>query len=183
MRLTDRRYDRDRQRLELAHRLLGYGVRTDLIRQLTGLSADRVRRLFRDYFHGGPVAARPRGPRPRQMQFFSQTLQRELEAATLASLLHGCQLLGKLKWTDLDRFCHAFDTFVEFCPGTEISFEHAWYLGETLALEKDHALISCSSCRALWIRDSLMLAPAVCPWCRWARSAHRLVKTPMTEVA
>jgi hypothetical protein len=117
------------------------------------------------------------------MQLFGQTLQREMEAATLASLLHGCQLLGKLKSTELDRFCNAFDTFVEFCPGTDISFEHAWYLGETLATQKDYALVPCTSCRALWIRDSLMLAPAVCPWCRWARSVHRPEKAPMTAVA
>ena len=89
MRLTDCRYDRDRLRLEIAYRLIGYEVRTETIRQCTQLSADRIRRLFRDYVRDQPQSCirRRRGKSPRQMSFFRRTPRHELEAATTGSLL------------------------------------------------------------------------------------------------
>jgi hypothetical protein len=97
MRLTDCRYDRDRLRLEIAYRLIGYEVRTETIRQCTQLSADRIRRLFRDYVRDQPQSCirRRRGKSPRQMSFFRRTPRHELEAATTGSLLRACGLLGK----------------------------------------------------------------------------------------
>jgi hypothetical protein len=186
MRISDRRYDRDRCRLAISYRLIGYGVRTELIRQVTGLSADRIRHLFQDYFLDEKqlVPGRPRGRPPRQMSFFRHSLQREIEAATLGSLLLACRLLRpsnlfeRLPCGELERCCNVFDTFVELCPGTEISFEHAWYLSQTLALEDQYALVPCPSCQALWIRDLLVVVPAVCPSCRWPRAVAKFEKLP-----
>jgi hypothetical protein len=46
MRVSDDRYTRDRQRLDLALRLIRHEARTFTIRQWTGLSDDRIRKLW-----------------------------------------------------------------------------------------------------------------------------------------
>jgi hypothetical protein len=44
MRVSDDRYTRDRERLDLALRLIHHEARTFTIRQWTGLSDDRIRK-------------------------------------------------------------------------------------------------------------------------------------------
>ncbi len=57
MRVSDDRYTRDRQRLDLALRLIRHEARTFTIRQFTGLSDDRIRKLYRSYvLHDGHAA-------------------------------------------------------------------------------------------------------------------------------
>ena len=175
MRLTDCRYDRDRLRLEIAYRLIGYEVRTETIRQCTQLSADRIRRLFRDYVRDQPQSRirRRRGKSPRQMSFFLRTPRHELEAATMGSLLRTCGLLGKtpllhrLTLEEVARFCDVYDTFVTVCPASAVTFEHAWYLMQVLARDDEYVLTPCRDCGALWVRDRLDLVPIVCATCRW----------------
>jgi hypothetical protein len=174
MRLTDCRYDRDRLRLEIAYRLIGYEVRTETIRHITGLSADRIRRLFRDYVRDQPESRirRRRGKSPRQMGFFKRTPRHELEAATVASLLSACGLPGhagvlqRLTLEEVARFCDVYDTFLTIRPGTVVTFEHAWYLMHVLARNDEYALTPCRTCRALWVCDRLDLAAVVCASCR-----------------
>ncbi len=50
MRITDSRYDRDRLRLAITHRMIALEARTRTIRIATQLSDDRIRRMYRDYF-------------------------------------------------------------------------------------------------------------------------------------
>jgi hypothetical protein len=185
MRITDCRYDRDRLRLEVAYRLIGYEVRTETIRLCTTLSADRIRRLYREYVRDQPQlrVRRRRGKSPRQMGFFLRTLQHELEAATMACLLLACGLLGRpgllqrLSLEEIARFCDAYDTFVGLQPGAVITFEHAWYLMHVLARDDEYALSRCPECGALWVRDRLDLVPVVCPTCRWPSDAPAAVLT------
>ena len=49
MRVSDDRYTRDRQNFDLALRLIRHEARTFTIRQWTGLSDDRIRKLYRSY--------------------------------------------------------------------------------------------------------------------------------------
>ena len=49
MRVSDDRYTRDRERFDLALRLIRHEARTFTIRQWTGLSDDRIRKLYRSY--------------------------------------------------------------------------------------------------------------------------------------
>ena len=70
MRVTDERYNRDRLRLELALRLIGHEARTHTIRHWTGLSDDRIRKLFRAYIRPGAGVRRRRGKSPQQASFF-----------------------------------------------------------------------------------------------------------------
>ena len=70
MRLTDDRYRRDRMRLELAMRLIRHEARTQTIRRWTGLSDDRIRKLFRSYIRPGSGVRRHRGKSPQQVGYF-----------------------------------------------------------------------------------------------------------------
>jgi hypothetical protein len=187
MRLTDCRYDRDRLRLEIAYRLIGYEVRTETIRQCTTLSADRIRRLFRDYVRDQPQSRvrRKRGKSPRQMSFFLRSPLHELEAATIASMLLACGLLyragvlSRLTLEEVARFCDVYDTFLAVRPGALVSFEHAWYLMHVLARNDEFALVPCATCRALWIRDRLDLTPLVCVSCRMSLAEEIDDETPL----
>ena len=72
MRISEDRYDRDRQRLELALRFLTHEARTQTIRVWTGLSDDRIRKLYRSYVltADSKLVMRHRGKSPRQAAFF-----------------------------------------------------------------------------------------------------------------
>lgn len=174
MRISDSRYDRDRLRFEVACRMIRHEARTCTIRQGTGLSDDRIRKLYRAYFAAepGPRVRRRRGKSPRQMSFFARSVEHEVEAATLAALLRLCGLLadrptgraGRLE--DTARFCSAYETFRSLCPAAHVSFEHAWFLRQVLARHEDYAAVPCPRCRGLWIRDRLALQDGHCAACR-----------------
>ena len=68
MRITDDRYTRDRLKFDLALRLIRHEARTGTIRDWTGLSDDRIRKLFRSYAEqlGEHRVLRHRGKAPRQ---------------------------------------------------------------------------------------------------------------------
>jgi len=66
MRVSDDRYTRDRQKFDLALRLIRHEARTFTIRQWTGLSDDRIRKLYRSYVLNGDAheVTRHRGKSP-----------------------------------------------------------------------------------------------------------------------
>lgn len=174
MRITDSRYDRDRLRLEVAFLMIRNEARTCTIRLSTGLSDDRIRKLYRSYFAASPLLAvrRKRGKSPRQMAFFRRSPEHEIEAATLAGLLETCSLMhrrGPLHTRSLEetaRFCAVYETFRSICPRAYVSFEHAWYLHEVLCRNDEYTVARCETCGGLWIRDLLSITPARCAGCR-----------------
>src|ERR1700685_603786 len=93
MRGSDDRYTRDRQKFDLALRLIRHEARTFTIRQWTGLSDDRIRKLYRSYClsQDTQIVLRHRGKSPRQASFFFRSPELRFHAANLASLfvLHG----------------------------------------------------------------------------------------------
>src|ERR1700727_4065788 len=131
MRVSDDRYTRDRQRLDLALRLIRHEARTFTIRQWTGLSDDRIRKLYHSYVvhedrrNGGSCAVtRHRGKSPRQAAFFFRNPEVTFHAAQLASLFLICGLVGaaggglqsryrvgSLEWGAL--LCQAYETYLE----------------------------------------------------------------------
>lgn len=174
MRITDCRYDRDRLRLTIAFRLIGHEARTQTIRQATGLSADRIRKLYRDYFKSQPLrpVRRRRGKSPRQMAFFRRSPAHELQAAALGSLLQQGRLIGppqllyRPSLDEVSRFCDLYEAFRSLCPSTVISIEHAWHLLHVLVRSDEFVLARCPDCSALWVRDTLDLLPDNCVACR-----------------
>ena len=112
MRVTDDRYMRDRERLDLAFRMIRHEARTCTIRTWTGLSDDRIRKLYRTYVatHGSSIR-RHRGKPPAQAAFFLKNLEIRRHSAALAGLFALLGLLDKatadggtvaaLRWGDL----------------------------------------------------------------------------------
>jgi len=85
MRISQDRYQHERQRMELALRMLRHEARTRTIRGYTGLSDDRIRKLYRSYL-GDARRQHPRhrGKSPHQISYFTRSLRRE-ETAFLAT--------------------------------------------------------------------------------------------------
>src|ERR1700751_5312526 len=92
MRISDDRYQRERVSMQLALRFLRHQARTRTIRAWTGLSDDRIRKLYRSYMtHARRYVPRHRGKSPHQVAYFARSLRVQQETVWLASLL---SLLG-----------------------------------------------------------------------------------------
>jgi hypothetical protein len=78
--------------MELALRFLRHEARTQTIRAWTGLSDDRIRKLYRSYMSQAQrQLPRHRGKSPHQVAYFTRSLRLQEESALLASML---SLLG-----------------------------------------------------------------------------------------
>jgi len=88
MRISDHRYSRERARMELALRFLRHEARTQTIRIWTGLSDDRIRKLYRSYMsQARRHLPRHRGKSPHQVAYFTRSLRLQEETAVLPSVL------------------------------------------------------------------------------------------------
>jgi hypothetical protein len=178
MRVSDDRYTRDRQRLDLALRLIRHEARTFTIRQWTGLSDDRIRKLYKSYCQSGPSAAvtRHRGKSPRQAAFFFRNPEVTFHAAQLASLFLIYELLGATGGGVESRYrvgslesgtllCQAYEAYTELHPPVNISFEHAWFLLLALARRDEVGMARCEDCGGLRLRDLLARHKQTCGNC------------------
>ena len=180
MRITDDRYTRDRQRLDLAFRMIHHEARTCTIRHWTGLSDDRIRKLYRTYVATQGVGVRRhRGKSPAQTAFFLKNLENRRHAAALAGLFALLGLLHQaatepdaggtramLRWGEL--FCRTYETYVALHGPQRISFEHACYLLHVLKRRAELRTDACPACRGLIVVDALRQRGGLCPWCEGA---------------
>jgi hypothetical protein len=164
MRISDDRYTRDRLRLDLALRFMRHEARTHTIRKWTGLTDDRIRKLYRAYLTVTPHGlARHRGKSPGQACFFIRSPRVQQEAGVLASLF--C-LLGVTASAIVDeenplpaitraeRLCQAFEAYLMLVPTSHITFEHAVLLVNELARGADIKLEDCCVCGGLVVVES-----------------------------
>lgn len=178
MRVSDDRYTRDRQRLDLALRLISHEARTFTIRQWTGLSDDRIRKLYRSYVLDNDAAcvARHRGKSPRQAAFFFRNPEVNFQSTQLASLyvmygllqgtnsrLESRYRLGSLESGTL--LCQAFEAYLELHMPAQISFEHAWFLLLALSRRDEVGFSRCEMCGAMRLRDLLARHRLACATC------------------
>jgi hypothetical protein len=186
MRVSDDRYTRDRQKFDLALRLIHHEARTFTIRQWTGLSDDRIRKLYRSYVleQDSRAALRHRGKSPRQAAFFFRNPELNFQAAQLASLfimyglVHGSTRgvephyrVGSLESGTL--LCHAYEAYAEMHKPPSISFEHAWFLLLALARRDEVGIARCANCGGVWVRDLLARHSLACSNCDGSvRLAH-----------
>jgi hypothetical protein len=174
MRISDNRYEHERERLELALRLLRHEARTQTIRGFTGLSDDRIRKLYRSYM-GDARRHHPRhrGKSPHQIAYFTRSVRRQQETALLASVL---SLLGALPAaparTDAETallrgelLCQGFEAYRQFLPSAQISFEHACFLINSLLSGELLRLGNCSECGCLIVTERLPLRATRCHHC------------------
>jgi len=176
MRITDDRYTRDRLRLDLALRLIRHEARTCTIRDWTGLTDDRIRKLYKSYVaHAGDGRIRRhRGKAPRQAAYFLRNGDLRLQAASLASFM--CQLgliagaapapggsLEQLRWAE--GFCQAYEAFLQEHRKPQIGFEHACFLRRALERQRELCLDDCAGCGALVVVSPFASRPAACVFC------------------
>ena len=184
MRISDDRYTRDREKIDLALRLIRHEARTCTIRQWTGLSDDRIRKLYRSYVvqqdaHG---ILRHRGKSPRQAAFFFRNAELNFHAAQLASLFVMYGLVGGSARGLEPRYrvgslqsgallCRAYEAYRELHAPASISFEHAWFLLLALARHDEVGIARCETCGGVQVRDLLARHKLVCGNCDGAAPA------------
>jgi hypothetical protein len=173
MRISDDRYDRDRLRLDVAMRFIRHEARTRTIRLWTGLSDDRIRRLYHAYLQEGGRTTRHRGQSPQQATYFLRTTRMRGEASALASL---CSLVGLFdrqiqmprQLNDVgrgDSLCRAYDVYLAEVRCPAITFDYAALLVNALERGSVLRLGDCQGCGALLVIDSLGLRPSCCSLC------------------
>jgi hypothetical protein len=180
MRISDDRYSRDRSRFDVAIQFIRHEARTHTIRVWTGLSDDRIRKLYRSYLcdsrHSGATALiRHRGKSPQQAAFFMRTGRARQETALLASL---CCLIGALPAGPApgmvkalpslvrgELLCQAYGVYRCLIPEPLISFEHAVFLLTALVRGDELVLSGCPDCSAVLITDRWCLRAPRCTLC------------------
>ena len=175
MRITDDRYTRDRLRFDLALRLIRHEARTCTIRDWTGLSDDRIRKLYRSYVTdpGDREVRRHRGKPPRQAAFFLRNAELRLQSSTLASLLCQLGLLqaaaglpgAVVQLRRAESFCQAYEGFLQQHARPRIGFEHACFLRRALERQRELCLDDCGNCGALLVVSPFASRPGSCGFC------------------
>jgi hypothetical protein len=184
MRISDDRYSRDRLRLDLALRFIHHEARTHTIRAWTGLTDDRIRKLYRTYLQeaGGGGVTRHRGKSPRQAAFFTRSLRMRREAAVFASVSSLFGLIppraGKVDAIVVERpaqpapnvargalLCEAFEAYSALMGESQISFEHAVYLLGALHVGDELRVAHCRDCNGVLVTDRLALRVPICNEC------------------
>ncbi|MEM9208652.1 MAG: FlhC family transcriptional regulator [Pseudomonadota bacterium] len=179
MRLTDDRYANEKAQFDLAMRMIRHEARTGTITECTGLSDDRIRKLYGTYFRSNersPVRRR-RGKSPQQVQFFVKNAFNQLEATTLVAL-YAANLLIRIEpenrvqrcWPRPDveyghRLCRAYETYQLLHPKPLLNFEWAWALLQHISRNDELYLAGCAGCTAVYVQDAYALDNARCPAC------------------
>lgn len=176
MRIHDDRYTRERLRFHVALHFLRLEARTQTIRRWTGLTDDRIRKLYRSYLadEDRPLP-RHRGKSPHRAALFLRSPRARQETALLASL---CRLLGALpqqrapetamSLPSLGRgqlLCQAYEMYHGLVPEAMLTFEHAVFLLSMLVQGAELMCGDCRDCHALVVVDRWALPPARCELC------------------
>jgi hypothetical protein len=187
MRLTDDRYASERSQFELALRMIRHEARTRTIRECTGLSDDRIRKLYATYFRnsGATHVRRRRGKSPRQIARFVKNPQNQLQATTLVALFCSGLLLrvdsrNKVSpcWPRPDvefghRVCRAYETYLLLHAEATLSFEWAWNLLHSISYNDELYLAVCRGCRSRYVQDAYALDYEACPSCEMETHRRR----------
>lgn len=186
MRITDDRYSSERSQFELALRMIRHEARTRTIRECTGLSDDRIRKLYTTYFRDSEASGvkRRRGKSPRQISRFVKNAQNQIQATTLVALFAAGLLVRIDKydcvrpcWPRPDvefghRLCRAYETYLLLHKRPQLSFEWAWNLLQCISYNDELYLAGCNHCAALYVQDAYALDHGVCPACMIVERFH-----------
>ena len=188
MRLTDNRYAGERSQFELALRMIRHEARTRTIRECTGLSDDRIRKVFSTYFRnsGHTDVKRRRGKSPRQVQRYVKNPASQLQATTLVALfcagllvridednqVHACWPRPNVEFGH--RLCRAYETYLLLHDDAKLNFEWAWNLFHCISYNDELYLASCGRCDARYVQDAYALDTRICPTCEVGASSGTL---------
>jgi hypothetical protein len=190
MRIYEDRYTRERLRFHVALRFIRLEARTQTIRHWTGLTDDRIRKLYRSYLaHCGQSLARHRGKSPQRVAAFLRSTRLRQESSLLASLF---RLLGALPALppaaplpalttptgqpgaaaavrpSLQRaqlLCEAYELYRALLGRPALGFEHAVFLLQALLQAEEIMAAPCPDCQALVVMDRWALHPVRCAPC------------------
>src|SRR5215469_8577014 len=136
MRIYDDRYHRERVRFHVALRFIRLEARTHTIRYWTGLSDDRIRKLYRSYLADSAdrLIRRHRGKSPQRATLFLRSARLREQSALLASLYRLFGLLpappGAVAPTAApslrraELLCQAYEVYRSLVREANLSFEH-----------------------------------------------------------
>jgi len=176
MRISEDRYRRERISLQLALRFLEHEARTQTIRRWTGLSDDRIRKLYRSYAtHAPRYVRRHRGKSPHQVAYFGRSARIQQETVWLASLLSLFGVIPPEPSQDEgmtlpsvargELLCQAFELYRALIPASQISFEHAVFLATTLARGEQLRVGRCVDCGSLIVTEKFPIRDRRCHPC------------------
>lgn len=175
MRLTDDRYRNERSRFELAMRMILHEARTNTISYWTGLSDDRIRKVYDTYFRNSASAVkRRRGKSPTQIAPLIESPQRALESGVLTHLMHR----GGLFCTQGGRqpvlrhnielgqcFCDCYEAYRCIVSEPSLTFEWGWNLLMNIRSGDELGLRHCRDCGTFHLTDLLAIPSSACPVC------------------
>ncbi|NND64850.1 MAG: hypothetical protein HKM24_02690 [Gammaproteobacteria bacterium] len=176
---THHRYIVERAQVDITLRLLKLRARTQTIRYCTGLSNDRIRRIYCDY---GTIVnvtkrANKRGKSSVCTRIFTDTDLHRLESTSLAMIFvhaglfkinqHALTAVCMINKLDFGhRLCCAYETYRELYANPKLSIEHARLMFNDIAENNTLALGHCSQCQTFHLYNLLMAEPintcAVC---------------------
>jgi hypothetical protein len=175
MRATDDRYRGEQARHDLAVRMIAHEARTGTIRYWTGLSDDRIRKIYSSYFKfQGPGVRRRRGRSPSQIAPLVSNPQRALESGVLVHLMIANRLLSfnGASQPELQRnvslghrFCESFETYKALISRPALNIEWAWNLLLSIRRGDELGIERCEDCAFCYIVDRLAMPRSRCPGC------------------
>jgi len=180
MRITDLRYAGERQKFDLAVRMIRLEARTGTIRNCTGFSEDRIRKIYAHYFasSGPDRVRRRRGKSPTQITPFLNSARSQSEATLLACLFvyfrvvrlkASVSVLSSRPGNQLElgqRLCDAYEAHLEMHPAPRLSFEWAWNLYHCLVDKRELRIAWCATCFGPYVQDAFALDYCHCPLCQ-----------------
>ena len=186
MRLTDDRYAGERRQFELALRMIRHEARTRTIRECTGLSDDRIRKLYSSYFLHRSDIKRRRGKSPRQVQRYVRSPGDQLQATTLVALfcagfliridednnVHPCWPRPDVEFGH--RLCRAYETYLVLHDDARLNFEWAWNLLHCISYNDELYLAVCGFCETRYVQDSYAIDSRICPTCELSKTSGKL---------
>jgi hypothetical protein len=173
MRLSEQsQHAEQRERLEVAVRMIGHEARTCTIKVCTALrSHPAPLRNTKD----DPNIRRQRGKSPSRTRVFvkNAVYQRRREHVLFAAFdvidiatdgrvanpLQSPLLLGR-------QLCLAYETYRALHPAHHLSFERAWSLLQALMTGDELVLMACRECQGLYVHHLLEIDPGRCPCCK-----------------
>lgn len=184
MRVTDDRYAREQSQFELALRMIGHEARTGTIKSCTGLSDDRIRKLYATYFRDDDRVKRRRGKSPQQVGRFVKNPEYQLQATTLFALFatgfllrvdHDRRVTACWPRPDVEfghRLCRAYESYRVLHERPLLSFEWAWNLLQNIAYNDELYIAVCGTCAAPYVQDAYAIDHERCPACTLNREQH-----------
>ncbi len=122
MRISENRYDRERCACSLLWRFLEHEARTQTIRTWTGLSDDRIRKLYRSYMtRARRYVPRHRGKSPHQIAYFARSVrvQQETGLAGEPAVAIRCDS-GAADFRSGDKHCRTWARGELLCHAFEV---------------------------------------------------------------